>query len=190
MRKEREVSDADKKKSVSEFNLTRGLIVAVVSGILSACFNFGIEAGKPMADAAVRAGFNPLYQNNVIYITLLWGGLATNAIWCFILNLRNHSFGDYTNTRTPLLKNYLFSALAGTTWFLQFFFYGMGASKLGNGASSWILHMAFIILVANAWGLALKEWKGVTRGTKVTIGIGIGAILLSVLLVGYGNALK
>ena len=190
MRKERELSEAEKKKSVSEFNLTRGLIVAVISGILSACFNFGIEAGKPMADAAVRAGFNPLYQNNVIYITLLWGGLATNAIWCFILNLRNHSFGDYTNTRTPLLKNYLFSALAGTTWFLQFFFYGMGESKLGNGASSWILHMAFIILVANAWGLALKEWKGVSRGTKVTISIGIGAILLSVLLVGYGNALK
>ena len=190
MRKERELPEEEKKKSVSEFSLTKGLIVAVVSGILSACFNFGIEAGKPMADAAVKAGFNPLYQNNVIYITLLWGGLATNGIWCLMLNLRNRSFKDYTDARTPLLKNYLFSALAGTTWFLQFFFYGMGESKLGNGASSWILHMAFIILVANGWGLALKEWKGVSGRTKTTIAVGIGAILLSVLLVGYGNALK
>ena len=190
MRKEKELPEEEKKKSVSEFSLTKGLIVAVVSGILSACFNFGIEAGKPMADAAVKAGFNPLYQNNVIYITLLWGGLATNGIWCLMLNLRNRSFKDYTDARTPLLKNYLFSALAGTTWFLQFFFYGMGESKLGNGASSWILHMAFIILVANGWGLALKEWKGVSGRTKTTIAVGIGAILLSVLLVGYGNALK
>lgn len=190
MLKEKELPEEEKKKSISEFNLTKGLIVAIVSGILSACFNFGIEAGKPMAEAAVRAGCNPLYQNNVIYITLLWGGLATNAVWCVMLNFRNRSFADYGNKQTPLLKNYLLSALAGTTWFLQFFFYGMGESKLGNGASSWILHMAFIILVANAWGLALKEWKGVSARTRITITLGIAAILISVLLVGYGNSLK
>src|ERR1700712_1238822 len=99
--KEKELSEEQKKKSVSEFNLVKGLIVAIISGVLSACFNFGIEAGKPMAEAAVRAGFNPLYQNNVIYITLLWGGLATNFLWCMILNFTNRSFGDYTNVKTP-----------------------------------------------------------------------------------------
>jgi len=151
MMKEKQLPEEEKKKSVAEFNLVKGLVVAIFSGIMSACFNFGIEAGKPMAEAAVRAGLNPLYQNNVTYVVLLWGGLATNFIWCMILNMRNKSFGNYTDSRTPLLKNYLFAAMAGTTWFLQFFFYGMGESKLGNGASSWILHMAFIILVANMW---------------------------------------
>jgi L-rhamnose-H+ transport protein len=126
----------------------------------------------------------------VIYITLLWGGLATNFIWCMILNTRNKSFGDYTNRQTPLLKNYMFAAIAGTTWFLQFFFYGMGESKLGNGASSWILHMAFIILVANGWGIVLNEWKGVSKRTRTTISIGIGTIIFSVLMVGYGNSIK
>ncbi len=189
-RKEKELPAEAKKSSVSEFNLKKGLTVAIVSGILSACFNYGIEAGKPLADAAVKAGCNPLFQNNVIYITLLWGGLATNGIWCLILNIRNRSLGDYTDRKTPLLKNYLLSALAGTTWFLQFFFYGMGESRLGNGASSWILHMAFIILIANVWGLVLKEWKGVSKRTITTVIVGIGAILLSVLLVGYGNSLK
>ncbi len=188
--KEKELSEAEKKQSVAEFSLVKGLVVAIFSGIMSACFNFGIEAGKPMAEAAVAAGFNPLYQNNVIYIILLWGGLTTNFIWCMILNARNKTFGDYTNPSTPLAKNYLFSAMAGTTWFLQFFFYGMGESKLGNGASSWILHMAFIILTANMWGIVLKEWKGVSKKTRITITAGIAIILLSVLLVGYGNALK
>ena len=106
------------------------------------------------------------------------------------LNFKNKSFADYTNEKTPLFKNYLFSAIAGTTWFLQFFFYGMGESRLGNGASSWILHMAFIILVANSWGLVLKEWKGVSKKTMTTIVIGILTIVLSVLIVGYGNSLK
>ena len=190
MRKEKELPIELKQQSVAEFNLIKGLIVAIISGILSACFNFGIEAGKPMAAAAVAAGFNPLYQNNVIYVTLLWGGLTTNLVWCLILNIRNKSFADYCNKQTPLIKNYLFAALAGTTWFLQFFFYGMGESKLGNGASSWILHMAFIILVANIWGIILKEWKGVSKATKTTITIGIATIILSVIVVGYGNSLK
>ena len=122
-------------------------------------------------------------------MVLLWGGLTTNFIWCMILNARNRSFHDYTNKQTPLGSNYLFAALAGTTWFLQFFFYGMGESKLGNGASSWILHMAFIILISNMWGVILKEWKGTSTKTKTTVTIGILTIIASVLVVGYGNSL-
>jgi len=196
--KERELSEEKKKESIKEFSLVKGLIVCTISGILSACFNYGIEAGTPMAETANKMwkSNHPqqtvefLYQNNVTYIVLLWGGLTTNFVWCMILNARNKTFGDYTNNKMPLARNYFFAALAGTIWFLQFFFYGMGESKLGNGASSWILHMAFIILVANLWGIALNEWAGVSKKTKTTITIGILAILSSVLLVGYGNALK
>lgn len=190
MLKEKDLSDEKKKESIKEFSLIKGLIIATISGILSAFFNFGIEAGKPMAEVAVARGANTLFQNNVIFIVILWGGLTTNFIWCMILNYRNRSFGDYAKKSTPLVKNYLFCALAGTTWFLQFFFYGMGESKLGNGASSWILHMAFIILVANMWGITLKEWKGVSRKTIQAITLGIVIIIASVILVGYGNSIK
>ena len=180
----------------TEYKFALGMFVGIVSGVLSACFNFGLEAGQSMATIANDAwkAANPgegefLYRNNVVYVVLLWGGLSTNFIWCMILNARNKSFSDYTNASTPLFKNYLFSAIAGTTWFLQFFFYGMGESKLGNGPSSWILHMAFIILVANMWGLLLKEWKGAGTKTIRTIIAGIAIIILSVLVVGYGNSL-
>jgi L-rhamnose-H+ transport protein len=182
----------------TEYRFGLGLAVSIVSGVLSACFSFGLEAGKPMAEVAnnLWKAANPgvegnfLYMNNVTYVVILWGGLTTNFIWCMILNARNKTFGDYTNKKTPLLSNYIFAALAGTTWFLQFFFYGMGESKMGNGPSSWILHMAFIILTANAWGLILKEWAGVSKKTKTTVIIGILTIIVSVLLVGYGNSLK
>ncbi|MDQ6609739.1 MAG: L-rhamnose/proton symporter RhaT [Bacteroidota bacterium] len=181
----------------NEYKFGLGLFVAIVSGVLSACFNFGLEAGKPMADVAnsVWTAAHPgqgefLFRNNVIYIIILWGGLTTNLIWCVILNARNKTFGDYTNKKTPLTKNYLLCALAGTAWFLQFFFYGMGESKLGNGASSWILHMSFIIIVANMWGLISNEWKGVSRKTKSTILIGVLTVIAAVLIVGYGNYLK
>lgn len=196
--KERELPEEKKKDSVKEFNLKKGLVVCIISGILSAGFNYGIEAGAALAERANEIwkaahpteNINFLFRNNVIYVVLLWGGLTTNFIWCMILNARNKSFSDYTNKKTPLLKNYFFSALAGTTWFMQYLFYGMGESKLGNGASSWILHMAFIILVANFWGFALKEWSGVTKRTKRTIIWGIATIILAVVLVGYGNSLN
>jgi L-rhamnose-H+ transport protein len=188
--KERELSDDQKKESIKEFSLKKGLIVATISGILSACFNFGIEAGKPMAAVAIQHGANPLFQNNVIFVVLLWGGLTTNLFWCLLLNARNKTFGDYTNKKTPLANNFLFAALAGTTWFFQFFFYGMGESKLGNGASSWILHMAFIILISSLWGITLHEWRGVSKKTFSTILAGVITIMISVLLVGYGNSLN
>lgn len=181
----------------NEYQFRLGLFVAIVSGILSACFAFGIDAGKGMANEAnhvwkaLHSGNAEfLFQNNVTYVVILWGGLTTNFIWCMLLNARNKTFVDYTNKRTPLAANYLFSALAGTTWFLQFFFYGMGESSLGNGASSWILHMAFIIIVANVWGLVLKEWKGVSRKAFIILIAGIATIILSVLIVGYGNSVK
>jgi len=195
--KDKDLGNVEKDASGTEFKIGLGLLVAIVSGILSACFAFGIDAGKDMANTANNAwkALNPgqgefLYQNNVTYIVIMWGGLLTNFIWCMILNFRNKSFKDYGNKKTPLTKNYIFSALAGTTWFLQFFFYGMGESRLGNGASSWILHMAFIILVANLWGLILKEWKGVKSRTMGTVIVGIVIILISILIVGYGNSIK
>ncbi len=186
-----------KDASGSEFYLVKGLILAIISGVLSACFSFGIEAGSSLGKIANDAWMaaHPgqgefLFRNNVIFVVILWGGLTTNFIWCMILNARNKSFGDYTNTKTPMLKNYLLCALGGTTWFLQFFFYGMGESRMGNGASSWILHMSFIILVANMWGIVSKEWKGVTPKTKRTIIIGILTIIASVFIVGIGNSMK
>ncbi|WP_294960759.1 L-rhamnose/proton symporter RhaT [uncultured Flavobacterium sp.] len=188
MLKEKDFATGHEDKD-KDFSLVKGLTVAVISGILSSFFNYGIEAGKPMAEQAVINGCNPLFQNNVTYIVLLWGGLTTNFIWCIYLNFKNKTIGDYTNKSTPIAKNVLFSALAGTMWFLQFFFYGMGESKLGNGASSWILHMATIILTANFWGFYLKEWTGVSKKTFRTFIWGIGLIMLSIVLVGIGNSL-
>ncbi len=194
MMKDKEISleekEREKEKGTGEFKIGLGLLVAIISGVLSACFNYGIEAGSSMAQLAVERGVNPLFQNNVIFIVLLWGGLTTNFVWCLFLNLRNKTYPDYIDKKAPLKANYLLSALAGTTWFLQFFFYGMGESKLGNGASSWVMHMAFIILIANIWGLILKEWKGVSKKTLWMVIAGILTIVLAVLFVGYGNGLK
>lgn len=196
LKAERSADQAIEKPEKEEFKFGIGMIVSIVSGLLSACFNFGIEAGKGMADEANRIwqtthpdSGNFLFQNNVIYVVILLGGLSTNLIWCLYLSKKNKSYREFKEVIVRP-RNVLFCALAGTTWFLQFFFYGMGESKLGNGASSWILHMAFIILIANLWGLLLKEWKGVGKKPVQFLLLGIFTIILSVVVVGLGNSFR
>ena len=76
---------------------------------------------------------------------------------------------------------------------LQFFFYSMGqySGKMGKyDFSSWTLHMAGTILFATLWGAVLHEWRGTSRRTKAMGAAGFGLLVLSTLVVGYGNYLK
>jgi L-rhamnose-H+ transport protein len=96
--------------------------------------------------------------------------------------------GDH---RVPLLGNYFFSALAGTTWYFQFFFYTMGETQMGEfGFASWTLHMASIIIFSTLWGVVLREWKGSSLRTHVLIALGIAVLIGSTIIVGWGNYLK
>jgi L-rhamnose-H+ transport protein len=190
VRKEKEVPEEKKKETIKEFNFFKGVLVATFSGILSSCMAFGIAAGKPIAEIAIANGTDPLYQNNAVLVIVLLGGLTTNLIWTVYLNFKNRSGGDYTNPETPLRSNYLFCCMAGTTWYLQFFFYGMGSSLMGKyDFSSWTLHMAFIIIFSNLWGLYFKEWKGSSKQTLNIMLAGIAVVILSTIVVGYGNYL-
>ncbi len=76
-------------------------------------------------------------------------------------------------------------------WYLQFFFYSMGATQMGRyGFSSWTLHMASIIIFSTLWGIALKEWKGTRPRTHVLIAAGLTLLIASTLIVGYGNYIR
>lgn len=95
------------------------------------------------------------------------------------------------SARPSLTVNYLFSALAGGTWYMQFFFYTMGETQMGRYKfSSWTLHMASIIIFSTMWGWILHEWKGSSKKALLLIGGGIATLILSTLIIGYGTWLK
>lgn len=190
IRKEREISPEAKAAAVREFNFPKGVLVALFAGVMSACMAFGIAAGKPIATLAVEHDVPPLWQNGPVFIIILAGGFTTNCIWCLILNTRNRTGGDYANAATPLLRNYVFSALAGVTWYMQFMFYGMGTTQMGeHDYASWTIHMAFIIVFSNIWGIIFREWKGTSRRTHHLIFGGIAVLIASTLVVGAANYL-
>jgi L-rhamnose-H+ transport protein len=92
--------------------------------------------------------------------------------------------------QAPMLRNYLLCALAGTTWYFQFFFYTMGESQMGRyGFSSWTLHMASIIIFSTLWGIGFKEWKGAGTRAAALLSLALFLLIASTVIVGYGNYL-
>ena len=232
--KEKEMADSEKKKSIAEFNFKKGIMVATFSGIMSACFSFGLTAGEPIGKESVLAGTDALWSGLPSLIVVMFGGFTTNFIWCVGLNIKNRSGYEYlakyqrqpvhkkddtaienptdapaeemaghvddangnSSRRIPLLTNFLFSALAGTTWYFQFFFYSMGHTKMGGsdlegfGFSSWTLHMASIIIFSTMWGWIFKEWRGSSKKAHTLIAAGIVTLIISTVIIGYGTYLK
>jgi L-rhamnose-H+ transport protein len=195
--KERELPNAAKKETVKEFDLKKGLCVALFCGVTSACFAFGLDAASPLADISAAAGTPALWTGLPKLVVILFGGFTSNALWCVALNLRNGTAREYlasesaAGERVPRLLNVLCCAVAGVTWYFQFFFYTMGETQMGAFRfSSWTLHMASIIIFSTLWGVALKEWRGTSRRTHALIAGGIAVLVVSTLVVGYGNYLE
>ncbi len=192
MMKEKGLSAEQKTETIKEFNFTKGILVAVFAGILSSCMAYAFTAGAPIQEKAVEMGLRPVLSNIPLLVVVLLGGFTTNCIWCFWLSFRNKTYSDYTiapGGRLPF--NYMYCAIAGILWYLQFFFYGMGTTQMGNyDFASWTLHMAFIIITGNVIGLLTREWKGSGKNTIRCVLAGIAVLLLSTIIVGIGNKLS
>jgi L-rhamnose-H+ transport protein len=66
----------------------------------------------------------------------------------------------------------------------------MGETQMGiYKFSSWTLHMASIIIFSSLWGLALREWRGAgALALRLLLGA-LVLLVLSTMIVGYGNYL-
>jgi L-rhamnose-H+ transport protein len=227
--KERAMSPEQQKATIREFDLKKGIAVATLSGVMSACFAYGLAAGTPIKALTLKHGTPTLWQGLPVLVVVLIGGFTTNFLWCLALNIRNRTGYQYftadpkryspvadetivetaidapsrevvehipsgkknnSQEAVPMLANYLFCALAGTTWYFQFFFYTMGETQMGKyGFSSWTLHMASIIIFSSLWGIGLKEWKGAGAPALRLLTVALFLLVGSTVIVGYGNYL-
>jgi len=234
------MSPEQQKAAIEEFDLRKGIGVAILSGVMSACFAYGLAAGDPIKRLTVQHGTAKLWQGLPVLTVVLVGGFLTNFIWCLILLARNKTGYQFFNSQirkdgindepiietavdapsrevvehihssmsapsavvvaeessavavvhAPMLRNYLLCALAGTTWYFQFFFYTMGESQMGRyGFSSWTLHMASIIIFSSLWGIGFKEWKGAGIRAGALLTLALFLLFASTVIVGYGNYL-
>jgi L-rhamnose-H+ transport protein len=181
------------KGHLEEFNVGKGLLLAVMCGIFSSGMAFAIHAAQPMQDAALKLGVNPLYAALPSYVFIMGGGAVVNLSYCFIrlaaikrLSLRD----DLRQPRPTLVKNALLASAGGIMWYLQFFFYAWGAANIPTTMSyvNWMLHMSIYVLCGGMVGLALGEWTGVRSRLLQLLWAGIVVIIAAANLVGVGMA--
>lgn len=181
----RSMSEEEKKAAVKDFALTKGLLVALLAGVMSACFALGLDAGSPIKEAALSANVNPLYAGLPVILLVTFGGFLTNAAYCFWQNIKNGTTKDYFKVSPSLfINNVLFCMLAGVLWYSQFFGLEMGKSFFTDNAVlmafAWSILMSLNVVFSNLWGIILREWAGADRKTLVTLGIGLLILIFSI----------
>lgn len=179
--------------TAEEFNLKKGLALAVMCGIFSAGMSFAMSSATPMHETAASLGVDPLYVALPSYVVIMGGGAIINLGYCFIrlaikpeLSIKR----DLNVAKSLLISNIIFAALGGIMWYFQFFFYAWGHANIPTeyGFMSWMLHMSFYVLCGGIVGLILNEWKN--TGVKPTRVLCIGCliIVLAANVVGLGMA--
>jgi L-rhamnose-H+ transport protein len=193
MSKERELSEEQKKAAVAEFHFSKGLLVAVFSGIMSAGMAFGLGSGGEIEQSAlvIQPATAPLWKGIPVLVVVLLGGFTVNFLWCLYLNLKNRTGGDYLKAGAPLLGNLLFAGAAGAIWCSQFAVYKMAdAASDKLSFAGWTVFMSSMMIFSTLLGIFMKEWHGVSLRTKVLLAASLVILLASLVTIGYGNYLK
>ncbi len=173
------------------FNMTLGLLLTIVAGVLSGVFNLSLEYGQPISDMAARNGAGH-FEGNAKMVISTSGCFVVNLIWFLVAGFRNGTLKEFLPqnglpSRT-LVRNWLWSAMAGTLWCFQFFFYGLGHVKMGNFQFvSWVLHMSMLIFFSYIVGVLMKEWKSVKLKTYILLITGLLTLILSFCITSYGS---
>jgi L-rhamnose-H+ transport protein len=189
--KDKEVIDSKKWETVSEFNVTKGILASLLVGITGSAMALGFEQGMPISRIAESHNISSLFAMLPLYVVLLSGTLITTLAWCLTVGARNRSLKDYIRvvTRGVLTQNYLWGLLAGFLWFSQFIMFSMGKSKMGPYTfTSWGILMALIIAFAAIWGFIRKEWKGASKKVYVLMAVSIAVLIAGAYLIGLSSA--
>ena len=179
MMKANSLPEEEKKAAVKDFNFTNGIAIALLAGVMSGCFNVGLEFGKDINFGDLTPD---MYKTLPATLLVTLGGFLTNAIYCLYQNGKNKTFADY-GKGSLWLNNALFCALAGALWYSQFFGLSLGKGFLTESPTlitlSFCILMALNVTFANVWGIILKEWKGCSKKTIAVLIIGICILVAS-----------
>ncbi len=173
------------------FNMTVGLLLTVIAGVLSGVFNLSLEFGKPIADMAALNGAGH-FEGNAKLVISTSGCFVVNLIWFIVAGLKNGTLKEFLPgdglSGITIMRNWFWSALAGILWCGQFFFYGLGHVKMGNFQfASWVLHMSMLIFFSYIVGVLMKEWKNVRSKTYILLIAGLLILIFSFCVTSYGS---
>jgi len=163
------------------------LLLAIGAGVLSAVFNIGFALAQPIAAYGSSRGLNQFSSTNLIWWLMLGAGSLANLGFCGYLLVKNRSLAKFTEPGAGTLIS--LSVLMAALWGGSIFVYGAATPRLGPLGTSigWPLSLATGLLLANAIGVALGEWRRVSGCARGLMYSGVVVLLVAIVVLSRAN---
>ena len=164
---------------------SRGILMAVISGVGAAAMNFGVAFGGPVVEAAAIHGANPAWRMNAVWLPLMTAGAVPNLLYCAYLMRAKRTSANFSVNGTG--HYWLFASVMATFWFASTLMYGIATLKLGvlGPVYGWPFFMSLIVIVSSAIGVLAGEWS---NAMKCAVGLqlaGVGVLTAAVIVLSY-----
>ena len=172
--------------SNNKSNIIKGILIAVVCGVLSALLNVGFSNAAPIAKTAEDFGVITRNSSLVAWVVVLWGAFLMNALYCVYLLFKNNSWNSFNPINS--FKAYRWSVIAGLCWFAALGVYGQGAALLGDigPVIGWPILLGLSLIISNFWAYRAGEWKNAKKPFNLLL-IGLIALIFSAIVLGLGS---
>jgi L-rhamnose-H+ transport protein len=164
---------------------TRGILMAVMSGIGAAAMNFGVAFGGPVVEAAAVHGANPAWRMNAVWLLLMTAGAIPNLLYCAYLMRSKRTSANFSVNGTGYY--WLFASVMATFWFASTLMYGVATLRLGvlGPVYAWPFFMSLIVIVSSAIGILAGEWKNAMSSAVRLQFAGVGVLTAAVIVLSY-----
>ena len=173
-------------ESKNKSNITKGILIAVVCGVLSALLNVGFSNAAPIAKTAENFGVITRNSSLVAWVVVLWGAYLMNALYCVYLLFKNNTWRSFGAVNS--FKAYRWSVIAGLCWFAALGVYGQGAALLGDIGPiiGWPILLGLSLIISNYWAYRAGEWKNAKKPFNLLL-LGLVVLIFSSIVLGFGS---
>jgi len=170
-------------------NIMKGIMIAVICGILSALLNVGFANAAPVAKTAEAAGVITRNSSLAAWVVVLLGAYVMNAGYAIFLLFKNKSWNSFGVAHSH--KAYRWSIVAGLCWFAALGIYGQGSALMGDigPVIGWPILLGLSLIISNIWAYWAGEWKG-AKGPFRLLLVGLAVLILASVVLGFANTVN
>jgi L-rhamnose-H+ transport protein len=167
-----------------------GIILVAFVGLSSASQNFIFSYTYGLQSIALAHGTNQFGSANIIWPLYLISAFCAFAGYLVYRMKKYRTFWSYKQKVS--FKYWLYTIYMGALFFIPLAGYCRSAQVIGElgPVVGWPLFLISIILASNFWSYWQDEWKGSDAKTIKIKRIGLGILILAVIVLGFGSALR
>jgi len=170
-------------------NYGRGLVFALLSGVLGSLLNLGLAFGTGIQQAARQNGASVAMMSNAVWLPCLYAGFIPGAIYCYYLMSRRRNL-----TKLKLAGTWYYWPLAasmGLLWFGSLIFYSISTVKLGDLGPTigWPLFLGAVVISSTALGVVTGEWANTGKNPIRVMVCGVICLVLAIAILSFASTI-